>query len=159
MRWVLILTVVCCSVGHRNLLARVDDASLFRIGQLVTVKSDDATLTDNGKPITAHVAVGENFKVIKIDGDRLKIRRGWIGRRDVVPYDDAIDFFALKSKARRQQRIIESARWSTAAGAIMRELSQILTRRSDWRQMKLNCMQRRARYSAPRANSTRRLAI
>src|SRR5205823_5197343 len=70
-----------------------DAASDTLAGKRVTVATEDADLTENGKRIKTDVQLGETFEVLKVDGDRLFVGRGWIARSQVVPYDAAISYF------------------------------------------------------------------
>jgi tetratricopeptide (TPR) repeat protein len=66
------------------------------VDRRVTVINADAEFkSQNAKEIVGKARLGENFKVDRLDGDRLWIeeRQGSLKRDDVVPYEEAIDHF------------------------------------------------------------------
>ncbi|HEX5442206.1 MAG TPA: tetratricopeptide repeat protein [Pirellulales bacterium] len=62
------------------------------IGKHVIVVAEGAQL-QNGRQPTANMAAGTMLDVVRVRGEWLWVNRGWIHRRDVVPYDRAIEFF------------------------------------------------------------------
>ena len=64
------------------------------LGKKVTVKTEDAELSQDGRPVDTSVGLGENFEVLKVEGDRIQTSRGWLRKSDVVPFDHAIGFFS-----------------------------------------------------------------
>lgn len=65
------------------------------IGQRVMVRSEDARL-QHGDRVVGKATGGAVFDVSKAANGWLWIGRGWIHHRDVVAYDDALEFFTAE---------------------------------------------------------------
>jgi tetratricopeptide (TPR) repeat protein len=72
-----------------------EDRSL--VGKTVTVIKDGAELTSDGK-VVGHADLGDSYKVDGVKGNLLiiKERSGNLAVWDVVPYQDAIDYFTRR---------------------------------------------------------------
>lgn len=82
-------------IADRRLLA--SDALASLVGKHVIVVAEQALLR-NGPRNSTEVAAGTMLDVVRVRGDWLWVNRGWVHRRDVAPYDRAIEFFSRQIK-------------------------------------------------------------
>src|SRR5437660_642082 len=94
MRRISVAVLFCCAAITTSLPALANDATEGLVGKQVTIKTEDAKLTDNVHDAKVPLALGENFEVLKVDGDRLETSLGWIQKSDVVQFDRAISYFS-----------------------------------------------------------------
>lgn len=69
------------------------------VGKHVIVVAERAQLR-NGPQAPKIVPAGMMLDVVRVQGDWLWVNRGWIHRRDVVAYDQALDFFDRQIESR-----------------------------------------------------------
>ncbi|HUY35397.1 MAG TPA: tetratricopeptide repeat protein [Pirellulales bacterium] len=87
--WLVVLMVATRATS------RGDDAAESWTGRLVMPKCADVKLHVNDRQIDPAPA-GAAFRVRRADGERLWVGRGTIRRSEVVPLDDAVEFFTAE---------------------------------------------------------------
>jgi tetratricopeptide (TPR) repeat protein len=65
-------------------------------GKYVVVKNWNAKFTENGRPLNTHLELGDSFYVSKVEGDKVWVGQGWLKKEDVVPWEQAIDYFTAE---------------------------------------------------------------
>lgn len=88
---------VALLAADRRSVSAEDLASL--IGKHVIVVREPVELR-NGPNSATKVTAGTMLDVVRVQGDWLWVNRGWIHRRDVVPYDRAIEHFTRQIEQR-----------------------------------------------------------
>jgi tetratricopeptide (TPR) repeat protein len=89
----------CLACVALILSASAVHAQSYKAGDKVMVKSWDVTLGESGKEVKTRVQLGDIFTVTKVNGDWLWVGQGWIAKRDVVRYDQAIAYFTAKIRS------------------------------------------------------------
>jgi tetratricopeptide (TPR) repeat protein len=74
--------------------ARSEDIHRALIGTHVASTPAEVRFADADGKALGTARGGTVFDVLDVKGDMLRVDRGWIDRRDVVPLDDAIEFFS-----------------------------------------------------------------
>lgn len=85
-----ILAIIFSAFGSAD---AANDAKTLVGAHIVTVPHVVRFVDREGHPLGV-ARGGTVLNVLQVDGDMLKVDRGWINRSDVVPQDEAIEFFS-----------------------------------------------------------------
>lgn len=85
--------VLAAMVAATGSAAAANDAKTL-VGTHVVTVPHEVRFVDREGHLMGRARGGVVLDVLGADGDMLKVERGWIYRRDVVPQEEAIDFFS-----------------------------------------------------------------
>jgi len=79
-------------------LAATSQAERDLVGQYVVVKTWNVKLTENGRTLDTRVQLGDSYYVSKVEGDKIWVGQGWLQKEDVVPWDQALEYFTAEHR-------------------------------------------------------------